>query len=75
MPDNWRPTKTGRNKFFQAQCIEISRKVFKKIALKWIVAVAKNDLVTQLVAIMFEFIRNVPELGIKLVVFGLARFM
>lgn len=61
--------------FFKTKKVKIHRKIFKEIALKWIVAITEYNFISKILPVVSEFIFDDIQLSIKLINLGLICLM
>lgn len=65
---NGRPLITSRNQFLQSETFEVQHEKLEEVALKRVVAVAEHRLIFEVPTIMTEFLLDIRQLCIKLIV-------
>ena len=73
------PTDDGRaiiacaDQLLEAEGVEVEREVLEEVALVRVIAVAEDDLAPEVLFVMLEFVGDVAELRIELVLLGRLR--
>jgi len=63
------------DELFEAERVEVECEIPKEVALKWVVAVAKNRLASQLPFVVLQLIFDIAKLRVKLVLVEVQRLM
>ena len=59
----------GGNELFQAEEEEVHLEILPEVRILWVIAVTEDDLISEEITVMVQFLFNVAELCVKLVVF------
>lgn len=60
----------GGDEFFQAEEEEVHLEILPEVRILWVIAVTEDDLISEEITVMVQFLFNVAELCVEFVIFG-----